>query len=83
MTANCIPLTSTDNQANNGVVHLVDGVLKPVEDSIADIVSKNPQLGILKTSKCTLKPAMRWWSFIRGKNVYKCRAMLLLKWSLI
>lgn len=49
VTANCQPLVSSDNLATNGVVHVVDGLLMPVTDSITDIISKSPELSTLKT----------------------------------
>jgi len=50
MTANCRKLTSVDNMATNGVVHVVDGVLTPVGDTLLELVSKNPELSHLKTA---------------------------------
>jgi len=49
MTANCVPVVSQDNLAENGVVHIVNDVLWPVTDTIADIVTRDPQLSTLKT----------------------------------
>ncbi|XP_052256399.1 transforming growth factor-beta-induced protein ig-h3-like [Dreissena polymorpha] len=49
VTANCKPITSTDNIAINGVVHVVSDVLMPVTGSILDLVKKNPELSFLKT----------------------------------
>ncbi|KAH3815464.1 transforming growth factor-beta-induced protein ig-h3-like isoform X1 [Dreissena polymorpha] len=49
VTANCKPITSTDNIAINGVVHVVSDVLMPVTSSLLDIVKKNPELSFLKT----------------------------------
>ena len=48
--ANCQPVSSPDNLATNGVVHVVDGILMPVTASISDIIDESSQLTILKTS---------------------------------
>ncbi|XP_061191377.1 transforming growth factor-beta-induced protein ig-h3-like [Saccostrea echinata] len=48
MTANCKRVTSRDNLATNGVIHVVEDVLQPVTKSLMDIVSSNPQLSYLK-----------------------------------
>ena len=49
VTANCQPVVSLDNQATNGVIHVVSGILNPVEKSLLEIVSKDPELSTLKT----------------------------------
>lgn len=49
MTANCKRVSSRNNLATNGVIHVVDEVLQPVTKSLTDIVSSNPQLSYLKT----------------------------------
>lgn len=48
MTANCKRVSSRNNLATNGVIHVVDEVLQPVTKSLTDIVSSNPQLSYLK-----------------------------------
>ncbi|XP_033738333.1 transforming growth factor-beta-induced protein ig-h3-like isoform X3 [Pecten maximus] len=50
MLANCQRVTSSDNIASNGVIHVVDQVLTPVTESIIDIISKDPNLSYLKTA---------------------------------
>ncbi|KAJ8305767.1 hypothetical protein KUTeg_016312 [Tegillarca granosa] len=50
MTANCKKVKSRDNIATNGVIHVVEGLLEPVTESLLEIVSKNPQLSYLKTA---------------------------------
>lgn len=50
MTANCKRVSSRNNLATNGVIHVVDEVLQPVTKSLTDIVSSNPQLSYLKTA---------------------------------
>jgi len=49
MTANCIEITSADNLASNGVVHVIDDVITPVTGTILDLIQKNPELSTLKT----------------------------------
>jgi len=49
VTANCMRVIDGDNVASNGVVHVVDGLLKPVKDSIASLISKHPDLSMFKT----------------------------------
>ena len=51
MTANCKEVVSPDNQADNGIVHVVDGVLEPAEDTLSDMISTRPELSTLKTSE--------------------------------
>ncbi|XP_069126730.1 transforming growth factor-beta-induced protein ig-h3-like isoform X1 [Argopecten irradians] len=50
MMANCQRVTSSDNLATNGVIHVVDQVLTPVTMTIIDIISKDPNLSYLKTA---------------------------------
>lgn len=49
MTANCKRVSSRNNLATNGVIHVVEELLQPVTKSLTDIVSSNPQLSYLKT----------------------------------
>ncbi len=49
MTANCLEVVSADNQASNGVVHVVDGVLDIVDESLSDIIATRTDLSTLKT----------------------------------
>jgi hydroxymethylpyrimidine/phosphomethylpyrimidine kinase len=49
MTANCIRVTSRDRVATNGVIHTVEKVLKPVSQTLLDIVSSDPEMSYLKT----------------------------------
>uniref|UniRef100_A0A1W7R9F7 Transforming growth factor-beta-induced protein ig-h3 n=1 Tax=Hadrurus spadix TaxID=141984 RepID=A0A1W7R9F7_9SCOR len=48
LTANCARLIKADNYATNGVVHLVETMLPMPSKTVADIISSNPQLSILK-----------------------------------
>ncbi|KAH9504656.1 hypothetical protein Btru_062520 [Bulinus truncatus] len=49
MTANCVPVLTRDNMATNGVIHTVSKVLKPVTESLLDIIKSRPELSTLKT----------------------------------
>ena len=51
ITANCVPIDQPDKMALNGVVHIVQGLLPTAENTVADIVGKNPELSTFKTSK--------------------------------
>lgn len=51
MTVNCVPLVTRDHMATNGVIHTVAKVLKPVTESLLDIVKSKPELNTLKKSK--------------------------------
>jgi len=41
--ANCAKLTSSDNHASNGVVHMVDKVIHPAKNTISDILGNDLQ----------------------------------------
>lgn len=43
-TVNCKRITKANNLASNGIVHLIDGILLPVKDTVQDIIRKHPQL---------------------------------------
>lgn len=49
MTANCVPVISRDHMATNGVIHSVEKVLKPVTETLFDMVQSRPELSTLKT----------------------------------
>lgn len=49
ITANCVPLSSKDNMATGGVVHVVDDVLTPVKHTIADILAHDKQFETFNT----------------------------------
>lgn len=38
-TANCVRLVSVNNYAQSGVVHMLDGVMKPATQTIAQLLS--------------------------------------------
>lgn len=44
LTANCYKLVKKDNLATNGIVHVIDGVLNPVTQSVLEIVAEHPDL---------------------------------------
>ncbi|KAG1688555.1 Transforming growth factor-beta-induced protein ig-h3 [Nymphon striatum] len=48
LTANCARVTSSNKFATNGIIHLIDRVIKPVRDTIADIITKKSDFSILK-----------------------------------
>ncbi|PSN55982.1 hypothetical protein C0J52_02154 [Blattella germanica] len=49
MTANCARLTSTNNYATNGVVHVVDRVIRPVTKTLAELIDQDSQFSTLKS----------------------------------
>lgn len=49
-TANCVPVTSTDNIATNGVIHVVDKVLPTVTSSLMELIQRDKDLSFLKTA---------------------------------
>jgi len=44
VTANCVPLIYADIVANNGVVHVVDSVLPPADQSLQQLILSRRQL---------------------------------------
>ena len=46
--ANCARVTSRDHRATNGIVHIVDRVILPATQTIAEIVQNDVQLRSLK-----------------------------------
>ena len=50
MTANCAPLIYADVLANNGVVHVVDSVLPPADQSLQQLILSRRQLSTFSTS---------------------------------
>ncbi|WAR23616.1 BGH3-like protein [Mya arenaria] len=61
VTANCIKITTEDNMATNGVVHVIDDVITPVTGTLLDLVQKNPELSTLKTGEAKTKNALNKW----------------------
>lgn len=48
-TANCVPITKPNQQAENGIVHVLGGVMYPVSETILDIVKKRSDMAVLQT----------------------------------
>ena len=48
--ANCARVTSRDHYATNGIVHVVDRVILPATQTIAEIVQNDIQLRSLKNA---------------------------------
>ncbi|KAL3283362.1 hypothetical protein HHI36_006510, partial [Cryptolaemus montrouzieri] len=44
VTANCKRVAKANNLASNGIVHLVDGVITPIRDSVQDIIRNHKRL---------------------------------------
>lgn len=49
MTANCVQVTTRDHIASNGVIHTLSKVLKPVTETLLELVKTRPELSTLKT----------------------------------
>jgi len=50
VTANCVPLIYSDVMANNGVVHVVDSVLPPADESLQQLILSRRELSTFATS---------------------------------
>jgi len=48
-TANCAPISKTDQEAENGIVHVIDRVLMPVTKSIMDLIRERSDMAVLQT----------------------------------
>jgi transforming growth factor-beta-induced protein len=48
ITANCARLTRTNQKASNGLIHNVDRLLMPAKDTIAQIISGDPDLSAFR-----------------------------------
>lgn len=48
-TANCAPLSKVDQEAENGIVHVVDRVLMPVTKSLMELVRERSDMAVLQT----------------------------------
>ena len=51
MTANCVPVNSTDNMATNGIVHVVDKIIMPAKFTLHQLVENNQEFNTLKHSR--------------------------------
>ncbi|GLH05934.1 Spermatophylax protein 12 [Gryllus bimaculatus] len=49
ITANCARVTSINNYATNGIVHVVDRVLQPVTQSLAQLIAQDEQFTTLES----------------------------------
>jgi len=50
VTANCVPLIYADVMANNGVVHVVDSVLPPADQTLQQLILSRRELSTFATS---------------------------------
>lgn len=48
-TANCAPISKTDQEAENGIVHVIDRVLMPVSKSIMELIRERSDMAVLQT----------------------------------
>lgn len=48
-TANCAPISKYDQEAENGIVHVIDRVLMPVSKSLMDLVRDRSDMAVLQT----------------------------------
>lgn len=48
-TANCAPISKFDQEAENGIVHMIDRVLMPVTKSIMELVRERSDMAVLQT----------------------------------
>lgn len=60
MTANCARLTSINNYAENGVVHVVDRMIRPVTKTLADLLAQDSQFSVLRTCKLLLLSCLQY-----------------------
>ncbi|XP_053966745.1 transforming growth factor-beta-induced protein ig-h3 [Anastrepha ludens] len=54
-TANCIPIEKHDKLAEQGLVHTLDGVMKPVTKNIMDLIRERADMSIMRTVLETTK----------------------------
>lgn len=48
-TANCAPISKYDQEAENGIVHVIDRVLMPVTKSLMDLIRDRSDMAVLQT----------------------------------
>ncbi|QQP41519.1 Midline fasciclinlike [Caligus rogercresseyi] len=46
--ANCAKVVSKNNYANNGIVHVIDKVMRPITSNLYELISSDPQFSIFK-----------------------------------
>lgn len=51
MTANCARITSINNYATNGIVHVVDRMIRPVTKTLAELLAQDNQFSVLISCK--------------------------------
>nr|CAH0107340.1 unnamed protein product [Daphnia galeata] len=49
-TANCVRLVSTNNYAHQGVIHMLDGVMKPATKTIAQLLESEPHFSSFRNT---------------------------------
>lgn len=52
-TANCVRLVSTNNYAQQGVIHMLDGVMKPATKTIGQLLESEPHFSSFRKCKNT------------------------------
>lgn len=57
MTANCARLTSVNNYATNGIVHVVDRMIRPVTKTLAQLLAQDSQFSVFISCKYALTPS--------------------------
>lgn len=48
-TANCAPVSKVDQEAENGMIHVVDRVLMPVTKSLMELIREHDDMAVLQT----------------------------------
>ncbi|XP_023159048.1 transforming growth factor-beta-induced protein ig-h3 [Ceratitis capitata] len=48
-TANCIPIEKHDKLSEQGLIHTVDGVMKPVTKNVMDLIRERADMSIMRT----------------------------------
>lgn len=48
-TANCAPIVKTDQEAENGIVHVIDRVLMPVTKTLMELIRERSDMAVLQT----------------------------------
>jgi hypothetical protein len=58
-TANCVRLVSTNNYAHQGVIHMLDGVMKPATKTIAQLLESEPHFSSFRKRNLVLRRLMK------------------------
>lgn len=48
-TANCIPIEKHDKLSEQGLIHTLDGVMRPVTKNVMDLIRERPDMSIMRT----------------------------------